>query len=58
MGWFLVGTIGAIALLLVMVWLAWLTGGLSHLIRAITSRIRLGVRNLGRPIAGTGDESP
>ena len=58
MGWFLVGTLGAIALLLVLVWLAWLTGGLSHLVRAIVSRIRFSVRNLGTPTAGPGEESP
>ncbi len=56
MGWFLVGTLGVVALLLGLVWLAWLTGGLSDVLDVIASRLGLVARN-DPPAAERGQES-
>jgi len=57
MGWFLVGTLGVVALLLVLMWLAWLTGGLSDVLNVIASRLGLVARNVDPPAAERGQES-
>ncbi len=55
MGWFLVGTLGVVALF---VWLAWLTGGLSYLLRVFVSWTRQIARTGTRPSVEQGPESP
>jgi hypothetical protein len=57
MGWFLVGTLGVVAVCLLLAWLAWLTGGLSYLIRVIADSTRQIARTGNPPPAEQGPES-
>jgi len=54
MGWFLVGALGVVALF---VWLAWLTGGLSYLLGVFASWTRQIARTGNRPSVEQGRES-
>ncbi len=55
MGWFFVGALGLVALF---VWLAWLTGGLTYLLRVFSSWTRQLGRTGNSPSVEQGPESP
>ncbi len=55
MGWFLVGALGVVALF---VWLAWLTGGLSYLLKVFASWTRQIARTGNSPSVEQEPETP